>query len=254
MAVTGHDVARWSPGRTAATSTEKGTDMLPLNLIETRFRSLEGPLPLQGHRCANVRVPTTRPVALRRWLLDDAAPLVARDGVWAELILKARGASESETPTLLILGLALPGLRRAVNRAELQSPDSERTDLEAEAITGFLTAIHTVNLTRRAICSQLCQAAHSSARALGRSNRRQRHEPEELAEEPEHAEAGHIDLVLAGAVAAGVIDRYDAHLIGATRLDGEYLTAIARRTGLTSLAIGLRRRRAEERLHAWLKA
>jgi hypothetical protein len=201
-----------------------------------------------------VKTPATDPGAFRRWLLDDTVPLAVRDQVWAELILKTRSSAESETMTLLLLGLALPGLRRAVNRAKLQSPDTERADLEAEAITGFLASVHTVDLTRRAICSQLCQAAHTTARALGRSNRRQRHEPEELAEEPEHTEAGHGDLVLASAVTAGIIDRYDAHLIGATRLDGEYLTAIARKTGRTPLEVGLQRRRAEDRLRTWITA
>lgn len=249
MAVTGHGVARWSPSRAAVTATEKGPDMLPLNLIEARFHGLTEALP-KLHRCPASTAPRD-PRALRRWLLDDAAPLTLRDAVWADLVLAARGRGDCEQTTLLLLGLALPGLRRAVNRAKLQGPDTERADLEAEAITGFLAAVHTVDLTRRAICSQLCQAAHTAARVLGRSNRRQRHEPEP-AEEPEHTETGHVDLVLAEAVAAGVIDRAGAHLIGATRFDGEYLTAIARRTGTTPLEVGLQRRQAEAHLVEWL--
>jgi hypothetical protein len=228
--------------------------MLPLNLIEARFHSFDDPTFLRSRRCLGFPAHLSGTRALRRWLLEDAAPLTIRDQVWAELILNAREAANPETPTLLLLGLALPGLRRAVNRAKLQNPGTERADLEAEAITGFIAAIRTVDLTRRAICSQLCQAAHTAARTLGRSNRRQRHEPEELAEEPEYSEGGHVDLVLASAVTAGVIDRSDAHLIGTTRLDGEYLAAIAKKTGRTSVAVGLQRRRAEGHLRAWLSA
>lgn len=228
--------------------------MLPLNLIEDRFHSFDEPTFLRSRRCLDFPAHLTGTPALRRWLLDDAAPLAIRDKVWAEFILKTREAVNPETPTLFLLGLALPGLRRAVNRAKLQSPGTERADLEAEAITGFIAAIGTVDLARRAICSQLCQAAHTAARTLGRSNRRQRHEPEEVAEEPEYSEGGHVDLVLASAVSAGVIDRYDAHLIGTTRLDGEYLTAIAKKAGRTSVAVGLQRRRAEGRLRTWLSA
>jgi hypothetical protein len=225
--------------------------MLPLNLIEARFHSCEEPTFL---RCLDFPAHVSGTRALRRWLLDDAVPLSIRDRVWAELIRKAREAVNPETLTLLVLGLALPGLRRAVNRAKLQSLGAERADLEGEAIAGFIAAISTVDLTRRAICSQLCQAAHTAARALGRSNRRQRHEPEEVAGATEHAETGHVDLVLAGAVTAGVIDRCDAHLIGITRLDGEYLTAIAKKTGRTTVGVSLQRRRAEGRLRAWLSA
>lgn len=226
--------------------------MLPLNLIETQFHRLTEPLPLSAHHCNGAQAHAAGPGAFRRWLLDDAAPLAHRDQVWAELILKTRDASDSEALTMLLLGLALPGLRRAVNRAKFQSPGTERADLEAEAITGFLAAIHTVDLTRRAICSQLCQAAHTAARVLGRSNRRQRHELEEVVEEPEHTEVGHVDLVLADAVTAGVIAPDEAALIGATRFDGEYLTTIARRTGSAPTAVSLHRRRAEQRLYSWL--
>jgi hypothetical protein len=227
--------------------------MLPLNLIEARFHSCEEPTFL---RCLDFPAHVSGTRALRRWLLDDAVPLSIRDRVWAELIRKAREAVNPETLTLLVLGLALPGLRRAVNRAKLQSLGAERADLEGEAIAGFIAAISTVDLTRRAICSQLCQAAHTAARALGRSYRRQRHEPEEapLLEEPEHLGVGHVDLVLANAVTAGVIDHVEAHLIGATRFDGEYLTEIAKKTGRTAIAVGLQRRSAEARLHAWLSA
>ncbi|MCH7229915.1 hypothetical protein L0U85_03435 [Glycomyces sp. L485] len=230
--------------------------MLPLNLIEAHFLGIEGPMPLRDHHGPGTPDSATAPRRFRRWLLDDTAPLPVRDQVWAELILNVREADDAEQLNLVLLGLAVPGLRRAVNRAKLQSPGTERADLEAEAISGFLAAIGTVDFTRRAICSQLCQAAHTAARALGRSNRRQRHEPEEalLLEEPEHLGVGHVDLVLANAVTAGVIDHAEAQLIGATRLDGEYLTAIATRTGDTSLAVGLQRRRAEQRLTAWLSA
>ncbi|WP_168801727.1 DddA-like double-stranded DNA deaminase toxin [Glycomyces buryatensis] len=230
--------------------------MLPLNLIDAHFCDIEGPLPLGDHHDPSAPDASAAPGRFRRWLLDDAAPLAIRDQVWADLIRRVRDTDEAEPLHLLLLGLAVPGLRRAAGRAKLQSPGTERADLEAEAITGFIAAISTVDLARRAICSQLCQAAHTAARSLGRSNRRQRHESEEalLREEPERVGTGHVDLILGSAVTAGVIDRAEAHLIGATRFDGEHLTAIARRTGRTPLAVGLCRRRAEERLCVWLKA
>jgi hypothetical protein len=230
--------------------------MLPLNLIESHFFGIEGPLPVSDHYGPSAPDSATAPRRFRRWLLDDTAPLAVRDRVWAELILNVRETDEADQLKLLLLGLAVPGLRRAVNRAKLQSPGTERADLEAEAITGFIAATGTVDLTRRAICSQLCQAAHTAARALGRSNRRQRHEPEEalLLKEPEHRGVGHVDLVLANAVSAGVIDRAEANLIGATRLDGEFLTTIANRTGRSLLGVGAYRRRAEERLASWIRS
>lgn len=64
---------------------------------------------------------------------------------------------------------------------------------------------------------------------------------------------GHPDLVLAEAVAAGVITTAEAQLIGATRLDGVSTEVMAARLGTSVDGVRKRRVRAEGRLVAVLR-
>jgi hypothetical protein len=59
---------------------------------------------------------------------------------------------------------------------------------------------------------------------------------------------GHPDLVLGRAVAAGVITRAQAYLIGATRLGDVLVEQIAAEHGLPASVIRMRRKRAERTL------
>lgn len=227
--------------------------MLPLNLIETRFQNLGEQAVFDGRPYRGLPDRRIEAVELRRRLLDGTVPYLVRDQIWADLIGKIRTAEDTEFLTLMLIGLAMPGLRHAVNRAQFTDRETDRADLESEAVSGFISALHTVGLERPGVCSQLCQTAHTAARALARNAVRLQQSSEAMIRQAAYpAETGHIDLILADAVADGVIDQHEADLIGATRLDGAYLTAIARRENRTPISVGVQRRRAEDRLRAWL--
>ena len=61
-----------------------------------------------------------------------------------------------------------------------------------------------------------------------------------------------LDLVLAGAVTAGVLTGAEAELIGVTRLEDVSPNVMAARLGITVTALYARRERAEKRLVAAL--
>lgn len=69
---------------------------------------------------------------------------------------------------------------------------------------------------------------------------------------PPKQDFGHVDLVVARAVAEGVISRFEADLIVTTRLDGRSLIDVGEALGMTANALRMRRRKAEARLAAWL--
>jgi hypothetical protein len=66
--------------------------------------------------------------------------------------------------------------------------------------------------------------------------------------------ASHPDLVLADAVAEGVLTTSEAELVGETRVGGVPLGELAGRWGISYQAVKKRRQRAEARLVPWLRA
>jgi hypothetical protein len=68
-----------------------------------------------------------------------------------------------------------------------------------------------------------------------------------------HLQWGHPDLVLADAVAEGVITAAEAELIGATRLEDRTLHEVARSLGLPYETVKKARLRAEQRLVHFLR-
>lgn len=225
--------------------------MLPLSLIETDFQARAGQTVLDGNVYEELPNRLIGAAELRALLLDQSLSHDTNDAIWAHLVTRLRRESD-QALRLICLGLALPGLHHAVARARLACYDAERADLEAEAIAGFLAAAGTVDLHRNGVCGRLCQAAHTAARSLARNTGRYQLATDATTVAPERSPAGHVDLVLVYAVLEGVITEEEARLIGATRLDGKRLAAIARSAGNRAFLIGIQRRRAEERLRTWL--
>jgi hypothetical protein len=63
---------------------------------------------------------------------------------------------------------------------------------------------------------------------------------------------GHVDLVLAQAVREGIIDRFEATIIGAIRLDKTYIKLLAEEYGTTMIELNLAMKIAEDRLIEWI--
>ncbi|GAA4215212.1 hypothetical protein [Actinocatenispora rupis] len=210
----------------------------PLSLDTTEEPDLpDGPVPL---------------VRLRRLLLDPATGRQSRDAVWRRLVVHA----QSGQPEWVIAaaGMAMPSLRRAAGRIAFRW-HGDAADIDAELLTGFLTALRRVDPDLPRLCQRLCRAAASAARRV-------RHAgvpavalhgdyPESQAP---HRPYGHPDLVLGRAVRAGVITAAEADLIGRTRLGGEPIAVRAAALGVATHAAIMRRRRAEYRLVAQIRA
>jgi len=228
----------------------------PLAAVAGAFRLLvTGPQPLALHAAGLAEGLPDRLVPLDELtvlLLHPSVSPAARNKIWAELIRRARSGSPAWTVGLT--GVALPGLTRAA--ASLASTyRGDPRDLETEVLAGFLEAVRrldTSELDRVPLASHLTWAAFRAGRALACSEgawAARRRDLEESAALPLPARtSGHPDFVLAAAVRHGIITAADAHLIGASRLEGIPLSRLAAETGARHDSLCRRRARAEKRL------
>ncbi|MEV0396485.1 hypothetical protein [Polymorphospora rubra] len=225
-----------------------------LNDIEYRFRLMgQGPHPLSvdgrglGHGLPRRAIALPELSAI---LMHPSCGYAARDAVWRLLVQRARTGDPAWRAGAV--GVALPGLRfKAYLLSKLFTGD-----VQAAIVEHFLRALGTVELDRPGVVGHLLSAAFSKARAELRDL-----EPASSGE-PSHAPGavlppasyGHPDLVLARAVAAGVITVGEAELIGATYLEDVSLTAYAERTGQPRWNLYKRRTAAVARLKAAIES
>ncbi|MFF5985952.1 hypothetical protein [Prauserella flavalba] len=187
---------------------------------------------------------------LRDLLLRPDCPRATWDEVWAHVILKSR--LQGATWTIVAVGLALPTLIPIAARLTAHYV-GDPTDIHAEVLRGFLDALDTVDLDQGRIMIRLRWAAYRAGhRALiaaldGPTPRA----PGFRSSEPKPP-SGHPDLVLARAVAVGVLTQTEAALIGDTRLDEVTLSEWAAAHNVTYAQVQRARHRAEQRLAIWL--
>jgi DNA-directed RNA polymerase specialized sigma24 family protein len=179
---------------------------------------------------------------------------VARDVVWRELVRLVRASGEP-WPTVAV-GLALPGLRTAAARL-VRDYSGDPEDLDSELVTAFYEALAEADIDGPMVCAKLRATAYNQVRRMryGAMAYAARTRDLDTLPEPSLTPAwdGHPDFVLASAVNASVITREEAELIGASRLDGTSLSAVAQRLGLPITTAWCRRKSAEARLTAWIK-
>jgi hypothetical protein len=227
----------------------------PLEVLDAAFASLvDGPDPLSldgaalGHGLPRRAIPLGE---LKSILLHPSTGYPAREAAWAELVTRARSAGPSWT--IGAAGVALPGLRRVAARLVADYPAADTVEADAEILTGFLDALADLDVATGHLPGRLCWAAYRAGRAACRREAaaaaRRGHSVFSAAPPRPW---GHPDLVLAEAVAAGVIGAFHAELIGATRLGGVYLPALAAQFGTDAHSLRRRRQRAEARIVAWL--
>jgi hypothetical protein len=219
-----------------------------LDEIERRFRLLcDGPEPLAvdgaqvGHGLPRRLIPLPELAAI---LMHPSCRFEARDAVWRLLVTRARTGDAGWT--VGAVGVALPGLRRAATRLARRFTG----DTQAALVTEFVAALGRVDITQTGVVSRLVDAAETAARIALRAT-----EPAASGEAnfaPSSAlppaPYGHPDLVLARAVAAGVLSAEDAELIGTTYLEDVSVAEYADRAGLSRWAVYKRRKAAETRL------
>ncbi|MEJ3745511.1 hypothetical protein WEI85_19745 [Actinomycetes bacterium KLBMP 9797] len=183
---------------------------------------------------------------LRDLLLLRQTPLAVRDAVWRELIVRAR--ADRSSWLVVALGMAMPGLRRAVRGLSV-SFAGDRDDLESAVAEGFVAELYRVDVEAAALCARLLRAAH-------RAGVKQVHQDAALpssvwsqfASRTPRAPWGHPDFVLLEAVRVGVLSRQEAWLIGVTRLEDVGVGEVAAVLGERTNTVVVRRHRAEHRL------
>ncbi len=188
--------------------------------------------------------------AVRDWLLAHPDAYAARDEVWRELIRRARSAGPAWV--IAAVGAAMPALRRYAGQLCAGYP-GEAEDIDAEILTGFLTALRDrVDLTRPAPYAGLCMAAWRA----GWNLRLQQTEAQPMAD-VEHLPAesrtpgmpyGHPDLLIRRAVMLGIVDQVDEQPYIDVRLDRRPPEAVAAVAGITVDALRMRLGRVDARL------
>ncbi|MFF4508912.1 hypothetical protein [Streptomyces sp. NPDC001401] len=237
-----------------ARSAQRPDGLLPLQVATECFsRLVNGPRPLylDGRPFAGL---PDRPLALdevRRRMLQRRCPPRTRDAVWGHLVRCAR--EEGAAWTMACVGMALPALAGICRWLAARYP-GDPYDVHAEVLAGFLEGLTTVDLDRPRVLVRLRWAAYRRGlAALSEALRAPVPVSPRFCSAPPQRPWGHPDLVLARAVRAGVLNRTEADLIGATRLDGQAVAAWAASQGTTAQAAYKARRRAEYRLVAFLK-
>lgn len=188
--------------------------------------------------------------ALRDWLLRHPRAYTARDEVWRELIRRAR--LDGPHWVVAAVGMALPALQQyAAGLCEGYHGDP--ADVDAEILTGFLTALRDrADLTRPAPYASLCKAAWRAGRDL----RLQRQEFLPV-EDIEHVAPGsrtprvpygHPDLLVRRAVILGILDLEDEQAYVDVRLGRRAIEPIAAAIGVSVDALRMRLSRIDSRI------
>lgn len=191
---------------------------------------------------------------VQKLMVHRRCPQTLRDRIWSHLATRSR--TEGGTWTLACTGVALPALITIAARLSARHR-LDAADLHAAVLTGFLTALAEINLHRPGIMNRLRWAAYRSGHT---ALREALDTPEPGVPAPAHtgllgrSVEGHPDLVLARAVAEGLLAPHEADLIAATRLDGRTLIRLADERGVSYEAVKKTRARAERRLADHLSA
>lgn len=239
------------------------------SFIETPFDTLRAsfqlllaepcPMAVPAEEMAGFIAPA-REVALPeiKRLLDATGtrPAVKR-ALWDAMVRRAQAGDPSWT--LAAVGLSWRALAGKVLQMCRKSP-ADAHEIQAEVLTEFLVALREVNLADPRITDvggwlawRAFFASRNARRAEAAAAVDRRELPSHTAVMPLVPE-GHPDLVLARAVAAGVIDRDEADWISRTCLDQENVKDVAAEYGMGLSTFYRRRVEAGRKLAAAIHA
>jgi hypothetical protein len=228
-------------------------DSMPLDTARTALEWLvTGPHPVavDGRLFPGLpphRIPLNE---LRERLLARHCPQAVRDAVWTHLVLLSR--TEGATWTVGCVGVALPALTTIAATLSARFA-GDPSDIHAAVLTGFLAELARIDTRKPRVMLRLRWAAYRAGHVAVREALDTPAPSGHGFHSSEPAPPwGHPDLVLARAVAEGVITGGEAELIGATRLEGVALAEVAQRRDSTYKAVQMARSRAERRLLAYL--
>lgn len=189
---------------------------------------------------------------LRDLLLRPQTSAATRDAVWRELICRAR--RDRSSWLVAAMGMAMPGLRRAVRQLSVNAR-GDHEDLESAVAEGFVAALYRVDLGDTSLCARLIDAGRKAgARQVFQDADLGGAAWSQFASQTPRPPWGHPDFVLLDAVARGVLSLEEAQLIGATRLEHVPVGQIAALLGQRTNTLVVRRRRAEQRVRDAINA
>ncbi|WP_327587002.1 hypothetical protein OHA25_08320 [Nonomuraea sp. NBC_00507] len=225
-----------------------GTDPSPLDVADRVFRLVAcepGGLAVDGtvlgHELPQRSILLTE---LRNLLSSREVSNATRDVVWRHLVTRAR--HEGAQWLVGAVGVAVPALRAVSGRICRGYVAGDSTDIDTEVLARFIEALRTIDVDLPNILPRMRDAAKRAgqrARELAESDASRSFPLHESAEPP--TPYGHPDLVLADAVAKGVVSDLDAELIALTRLEKRTLAEAAALLGLSTEGAKKRRQRAE---------
>jgi len=239
--------------------------------LEARFRYLiTGPKPLSLHGRSLGHGAPKRPITLAelRALLTEYENWPLHDAVMRELIRRANHPS-GEPWMLSIVWMLLPALRKAAGDLTRNFP-GDPADIEAELLTGLITAVRNFGPCGSRIAWHLVDKATSTARRLCRRETRvalgfMSSAMDRTALHPAWSVPGAADVhapepwhdptyVLATAVRAQVLRPDEAELLAATQLDDHDLHELAAESSISYRTLRQRHLRARRKLRAFLDA
>ncbi|WP_280382729.1 hypothetical protein [Nocardia wallacei] len=192
-----------------------------------------------------------------RRLLGPQVPAAEVDAMWRQLVRRAQ--TREETAVLICAGAALPMLSTIA--LKLCGHWEFRADTESMVIVAFLDAIagfdverpNVANRLRWAVFHRTCPMVQERKRAPIPMRWAREHRDAPSTGEVVQSPAGHPEQLLQVAVDEGVITPAEAGLIAETRLDGRQLKKTGADASIGYSGLCRRRRKAEQRLAAWLR-
>lgn len=229
-----------------------GRSSTSLETAAQAFRMLTtGPAPLSldgatvGHGLPARLIPLDE---VRAIVLHPATGRAARDAVWRHVI----GEAHAGTPAWVIgaVGLALPALWQMAGELS-EGYTGDVGDLQGAILAGFVAGLHHIDAGRPGVITRLRWAAYRAGLVARYTRDGLPTLPLARWESaPPPQPWGHPDLLLADAVAKGVLSPLAAELIGRSRLEGVSLKQAAAELGVGVQAAYKTRRRGERRLVA----
>lgn len=188
---------------------------------------------------------------LRTWLTEHRRDWAALDAVWRELITRAR--LDGPVWVVTATALALPALVRCAADLVAGGWRGDPDDVDAEVLTGFLTALRDhVDTAKPAPYAGLRRAALRAGHALVAQQRGvvlvDDIDAVPAGPRTPHRPWGHPDLLVRRAVDLGLLDPCDEQPYIDTRLGRRAIEPIAVRLGVSVDALRMRLRRVDERL------
>jgi hypothetical protein len=189
---------------------------------------------------------------LRAVIRHPGTPVRCRQLVIQELV--GRAIEHGGEWTVGLVGVLLPRLTAEV-AALCRARRDDAADLQASVLAALLEDLTSCDRDDPRVGDRLVWSATRRAkrRLVGGLAEAAGRVSESLPADPPRP-WGHPDLVLYGAVAAGVITADEADLIGETRLSAVSLGRLAAARAVPRQTLGDRRARAEARLVEWLRA